>query len=106
MVSNFSSNSLQESRHSLKCQNACRINCEEYCYDIQAIYIYTIYHFDPILLTGRVGKREEGQVPHLPTSGFGSGSGLPRLGALCFQPEISVEPQSGEGKSKYHLIVC
>lgn len=48
-------------------------------------------------------KREEGEVPNLPANCSDSRSGLPGFGSLCFQPEISVGPQPGEGKTKYHL---
>lgn len=38
---------------------------------------------------------------------FGSGpdAGPPGFGSVFFQPEIPVEPQSGQGKSKHQLAV-
>lgn len=38
---------------------------------------------------------------------FGSGpdAGPPGFGSVFFQPEIPVEPQSGQGKNKHQLAV-
>lgn len=53
------------------------------------------------MFAGWRGKRKEVQVLQPPTLGPGPGSGLPAFGPVFFQPEIPVEPQSGQGKTKY-----
>lgn len=38
---------------------------------------------------------------HVPAGGAATGSAGPGPGSLCVQPEVPVETQSGEGKTKY-----
>lgn len=60
-------------------------------------------YFEFLLFAGWGSKREEAQISLLPVGGSSPGSGLPDFGCLCFQSEIFVGPESGEGKPKYHL---
>lgn len=57
------------------------------------------------MFAGWRGKRKEVQVLQPPTLGPGPGSGLPAFGPVFFQPEIPVEPRSGQGKTKYQPAV-
>lgn len=49
--------------------------------------------------------RKEIQVLQSVVFGTGPDAGPPGFGSVFFQPEIPVEPQSGQGKNKHGLAV-